>query len=354
MHLVSNDSRKEDNSGSEPILSQSNILQHSGEESPSSRETKSSGRDCDVHVAESESTRIDEICHLVNPHRPQCRICLDIGGEDLIAPCDCKGTQKYVHRSCLDNWRSTMVNARFSPANPFPDLHSDVCRTLRPGKIMSALLMFIYNLTLQAFCRAMFILRANVPADRCWLRLKFLFLVARDHTFIFAIFNLIFAFLGFLVFKLSGVELREFTGSEEHFYAIAVLAIVMSSFLCSFLISVECAPRINGRHYHLLLIKEYVSCSVFSVGPAVWCWSGPPEFIHRSIVFMLRSERCCFSKIMVLSVRSISSSAAVFEATSFLSRWKFTAYEKQEGERTIDKAMILMESMVMKKSSIRK
>lgn len=31
-------------------------------------------------------------------------------GEDLIAPCHCKGTQKYVHRSCLDNWRSTKVN----------------------------------------------------------------------------------------------------------------------------------------------------------------------------------------------------------------------------------------------------
>lgn len=31
-------------------------------------------------------------------------------GEDLIAPCHCKGTQKYVHRSCLDNWRSAKVN----------------------------------------------------------------------------------------------------------------------------------------------------------------------------------------------------------------------------------------------------
>ncbi|KAJ6670016.1 hypothetical protein OIU85_022015, partial [Salix viminalis] len=108
MHLVSNDSRKEDNSGSEPISSHSNSLQHSEVESPSSRETKSLGRGCDVHVAESESTRIDEICYLVNPHRPQCRICLDIGGEGLIPPCDCKGTRKYVHRSCLDNWRSTM------------------------------------------------------------------------------------------------------------------------------------------------------------------------------------------------------------------------------------------------------
>lgn len=38
-----------------------------------------------------------------------------VSGEDLIAPCHCKGTQKYVHRSCLDNWRSTKVS--------FPSFH---------------------------------------------------------------------------------------------------------------------------------------------------------------------------------------------------------------------------------------
>ncbi|XP_024516902.1 uncharacterized protein LOC9663015 isoform X2 [Selaginella moellendorffii] len=39
----------------------------------------------------------------------QCRICLECGGSDLIAPCQCKGTQKFVHRSCLDNWRAVKV-----------------------------------------------------------------------------------------------------------------------------------------------------------------------------------------------------------------------------------------------------
>lgn len=34
-------------------------------------------------------------------------------------------------------------------------------------------------------CRAVFKLRANVPADRWWLRLRFQLLVARDHAFIF-------------------------------------------------------------------------------------------------------------------------------------------------------------------------
>lgn len=40
----------------------------------------------------------------------QCRFCLGTGDnsptDPLIAPCLCKGSAKYVHRSCLDQWRS--------------------------------------------------------------------------------------------------------------------------------------------------------------------------------------------------------------------------------------------------------
>ena len=36
-----------------------------------------------------------------------CRICLDNDNEkDLISPCLCTGESAYVHRTCLDNWRS--------------------------------------------------------------------------------------------------------------------------------------------------------------------------------------------------------------------------------------------------------
>ncbi|KAJ6983791.1 hypothetical protein NC653_026570 [Populus alba x Populus x berolinensis] len=182
MQLVSNDSCKEDISESEPILSHSNISQHSEEESPSSLEIKSLGGDCEIHVDDLESIQIDETCHLVNPDQPQCRICLDNEGEDLIAPCHCKGTQKYVHRSCLDNWRSTKEGFAFAHCTE---------------------------------CRAMFVLRANVPADRWWLRLKFQFLVARDHAFIFVVVQLIVAFLGVLVYKFYGVELREISSSSS-------------------------------------------------------------------------------------------------------------------------------------------
>ncbi|KVH97930.1 Zinc finger, RING-CH-type, partial [Cynara cardunculus var. scolymus] len=153
-------------------------------------------------------------------------------GEDLIAPCHCRGTQKYVHRSCLDNWRSTREGFAFSHCTE---------------------------------CRAVFILRANVPHDRWWLRLKFQLLVARDHAFIFVIVQLIVAFLGVLVYKFYGDELREMFGYEEHpygFYTMAVLAIVLVGLLYGFFIAIICGQRINERHYHILakqeLTKEYI------------------------------------------------------------------------------------------------
>ena len=43
---------------------------------------------------------------------PTCRICLDEGGDDLISPCACTGTQAYVHLRCLQRWRSSPSQAR--------------------------------------------------------------------------------------------------------------------------------------------------------------------------------------------------------------------------------------------------
>lgn len=42
----------------------------------------------------------------------QCRICLEenLNREDVIVPCNCRGTQKYVHKYCLNAWRT--VNRR--------------------------------------------------------------------------------------------------------------------------------------------------------------------------------------------------------------------------------------------------
>lgn len=243
MQLVTNERLTEDSSETEPILCQSNTLQRSEESSssPSSASASASAssfeirtvpRDCTVSADDACCIDVEETCNLVNADQSQCRICLDSGGEDLIAPCHCKGTQKYVHRSCLDNWRSTKEGFAFAHCTE---------------------------------CRAVFVLRANVPPDRWWSRLKFQFLVARDHAFIFVIVQLIVAILGALVYKFYGEELREMFGYEEHpygFYTMAVLAIVLVGLLYGFFIAIICGQRINERHYHVLakqeLTKEYV------------------------------------------------------------------------------------------------
>lgn len=95
--------------------------------------------------------------------------------------------------------------------------------------------------------------------------MKFQFLVARDHAFIFIIVQLVVAFLGVLIYKFYGDELREMFGYEEHpygFYTMAVLAIILVGLLYGFFIAIICGQRINERHYHVLakqeLTKEYV------------------------------------------------------------------------------------------------
>jgi hypothetical protein len=44
----------------------------------------------------------------------QCRICLEENLErnDVIVPCKCSGTQKYVHKRCLNEWRTINRNNR--------------------------------------------------------------------------------------------------------------------------------------------------------------------------------------------------------------------------------------------------
>jgi len=49
-----------------------------------------------------------------NKDEMQCKICLETDGNDLIAPCYCSGSSKWIHRSCLDTWRSTHAGRAFT------------------------------------------------------------------------------------------------------------------------------------------------------------------------------------------------------------------------------------------------
>uniref|UniRef100_A0ACD5VUJ4 Uncharacterized protein n=1 Tax=Avena sativa TaxID=4498 RepID=A0ACD5VUJ4_AVESA len=68
-------------------------------------------------------------------------------GDELISPCMCKGTQQFVHRSCLDHWRSVKEGFAFSH-----------CTT----------------------CKAQFHFRVETLEDNSWRKIKFRLFVARD------------------------------------------------------------------------------------------------------------------------------------------------------------------------------
>ncbi|CAM6087612.1 unnamed protein product [Calypogeia fissa] len=174
----------------------------------------------------------DGDCGPLSPEQPQCRICLDSGGDDMISPCRCRGTQKFVHRECLDNWRATKEGFAFANCTE---------------------------------CRTAFHLRANLPPDRWWLRLKFQLLVLRDHAAIFIIVQLVVGLLGLLVYTFYGEELREMFGYDRHplgFYALVVTIALLIGLLYGFFIAIICGQNISNRHYHILakqeLTKEYV------------------------------------------------------------------------------------------------
>lgn len=221
---------------SEPFLSRSqdDESMHGGRDSTSSdgERTPSVGAIALMEILGHSQGSKDAESDSANFDQPQCRICLDVGGDDLIAPCQCRGTQKFVHRACLDNWRAAKEGFAFAHCTE---------------------------------CRALFPLRANVPADRSWLRLKFQLLVLRDHAAIFIVVQLIVASLGLLVYTLYGEELKEMFGYEHHpfgFYILAVVVIVMVGLLYGFFIAIICGQKISHRHYHVLakqeLTKEYV------------------------------------------------------------------------------------------------
>ena len=49
----------------------------------------------------------------MSDENPICRICFDEEEIDneFISPCSCKGSSKYVHKSCLHEWRHTNRNS---------------------------------------------------------------------------------------------------------------------------------------------------------------------------------------------------------------------------------------------------
>lgn len=49
----------------------------------------------------------------LNDDLPMCRICYETTNQnEMLHPCFCKGTSKYIHRTCLNQWRSLSPNPK--------------------------------------------------------------------------------------------------------------------------------------------------------------------------------------------------------------------------------------------------
>nr|GEW86304.1 zinc finger, RING-CH-type [Tanacetum cinerariifolium] len=99
-----------------------------------------------------------------------CRICLECDGDeddDLISPCTCKGTQQFVHRACLDHWRSVKEGFAFSH-----------CTT----------------------CKAQFHLQVVELKHNSWRKIKFRLFVARDVFLVFLAVQMVIGLMGGLAY----------------------------------------------------------------------------------------------------------------------------------------------------------
>eukprot|EP00897_Mesotaenium_endlicherianum_P008732 jgi/Mesen1/7888/ME000420S07036 len=217
----------------------------------------------DVPLLEVTSAEIDESEGSVasssseSSSQPVCRICLESEGEDLIAPCQCRGTQKYVHRRCLDTWRTAKEGFSFAHCTE---------------------------------CKALFRLRVNVPADRRWRRRLFRLLVARDHLGLFLLVQLVVAALGVLLYEAYGKKLMDefgYAGRPYAFFTAVVVLAVFVGLLYGSFVAIICAQRIHERHHHVLqreeLTKEYVVED--TMGDDSW----PPESLPAEHARELRS-----------------------------------------------------------------
>ncbi|CAF1376862.1 unnamed protein product [Adineta ricciae] len=159
---------------------------------------------------------------LRNDQVKQCRICLDTDNTDsLISPCLCSGSAAFVHRTCLDNWRSE--NIRGIGFN-----YCDICK-------FEYVIETVDN---------------DLKAEKI-RRLKYYFFVTRDITSIFLLTQLIILALTFLlklIDKNSGDIKHQFPSwmSEFAMYYLTsfVLLLVLIGFI-AFIISCWSLGRID-------------------------------------------------------------------------------------------------------------
>ncbi|KAJ1284161.1 hypothetical protein BS78_03G183800 [Paspalum vaginatum] len=217
-----------------------------------------------------------------------CRICFDREpGDELISPCMCKGTQQFVHRSCLDHWRSVKEGTAFSHCTTCKAqfhlrvqfLEGDLGRKMK-FRLFVARDIFLVLLAIQTAIAAIsgmsYLLdkdgkfRNSFTSD--WVRI----LSKHPVPFYYCIGVVVFfALVGFIWFiwhcctclssnnnydsPRSVVYSNQGSDSEEDCFAVVVFLVIIFAIVgivVAFVAGTVFVQRVLQRHYHILTKKE--------------------------------------------------------------------------------------------------
>jgi len=84
---------------------------------------------------------VSKDCNEDSTVKKQCRICLmdeDDVPEDLVNPCNCKGTSQYVHIQCLQDWITSKLKKKVNPETTcfyWKKLNCEVCKVSLPDLV---------------------------------------------------------------------------------------------------------------------------------------------------------------------------------------------------------------------------
>ncbi|KAI3725216.1 hypothetical protein L1987_64996 [Smallanthus sonchifolius] len=224
-----------------------------------------------------------------------CLICLECDGEeddDLISPCMCKGTQQFVHRSCLDHWRSVKEGFAFSHCTTCKaqfhlqvvELKYNSCRKTK-FRLFVARDVFLVYLVVQTVIGLMGGLAYIVDKDGSfitsftdnWDRILSTHPIPFYYCIGVIFFFMLVGFFGLLLHcssfnndsLMAGCQnccfgwgiLDCFPASIEACFALVIVFVVIFLILgiaYGFLAATMAIQRIWQRHYHILTKREHV------------------------------------------------------------------------------------------------
>ncbi len=68
---------------------------------------------------------------VITTGQPMCRICLESGNEPLVAPCQCDGSTKFIHETCLLTWFHKTRRKRCEICLSKVNIKSTGCKPMR-------------------------------------------------------------------------------------------------------------------------------------------------------------------------------------------------------------------------------